>query len=62
MKRPELPTRLIMGPVVWTATKIMKNWKVIKELLTTDLRSGGNHSAVMKCLEKYLMNGKSSHP
>ena len=45
MKRPELPTRSMMGPVVWTAMKIMMNWKVMIELLTRDFRSDENHSA-----------------
>ena len=34
-----------MGAVVWTAMKIIRNWKVIRELLTRDFRSGENHSA-----------------
>ena len=37
-----------MGAVVWTAMKIIRNWKVIRELLTRDLRSGENHSAAVK--------------
>ena len=48
MKSPELPTRSMMGSVVWTAMKIIRNWKVIRELLTRDFRSGENHSAGMK--------------
>ena len=42
---PELPTRLMIGVVVWTAMKIIRNWKVMMELLTRDFRSEENHSA-----------------
>ena len=42
---PELPTKVKMGAVLWTARKIMKNWMVTRELVTVDLRSGENHSA-----------------
>ena len=45
MKSPELPTRSMMGAVVWTAMKIIRNWKVMMELLTRDFRSEENHSA-----------------
>ena len=45
---PELPTRLMIGVVVWTAMKIIRNWKVMRELLTRDFRSGENHSAAVK--------------
>ena len=48
MKSPELPTRSMMGAVVWTAMKIIRNWKVMRELLTRDFRSGENHSAAVK--------------
>jgi len=43
--RPELPTRSMMGLVVCTAMKIIRNWKVMMELLTRDFRSDENHSA-----------------
>ena len=46
-KSPELPTRSMMGPVVWTAMKIIRNWKVMMELLTRDFRSEENHSAAI---------------
>ena len=54
MNNPELPTNSMIGAVLWTATKIIKNWSVTRELVTVDFSSGENHSAVRKNLLKHF--------
>ena len=50
---PELPTSSMMGWVVCTARKMMKNWRVIRDPLTRDFRSGVNHSPGEKIQDKF---------
>ena len=63
---PELPTRLMIGVVVWTAMKIIRNWKVMMELLTRDFRSEENHSATKLIVRSFIGNfaspGTITHP
>ena len=57
---PELPTRLMMGVVVWTAMKIIRNWKVMMELLTKDFKSEENHSAAIDMCDTFNVKSSSS--